>query len=325
MPETEELSLIEQAFAWRYPPQCYYIESPQLVDEEKAEILVYQGKDWRSFTCTQLHEYNDFLFHVTPDAYCYCLPGIMSATIRENQHDLLIVDAIIGCLDRPPNPDNWDDFFLSRWTRFTLEEYDAIEQWLWWLYKQNPGGWLFNGDEVFQSIDTLNLLRAPRENQLSIIEQAFEWRQPPPCYLASPQLSEDDKAKALSYQGKDWRSFTCLQLQRDHDLLSLLSSDAYCYCLPGIMSAVVRDNRPDLAMVDSMLLCLDQSPNPDDWDVFFRNRWSKFTLEEYDAIEQWLWWLCECDPNGEATNAMLTIVCRCVDTLKRLHASRNNK
>lgn len=325
MSGTEELSLIEQAFAWRPPPQYYYTESSQLFEDEKAEVLFYQGQDWRSFTCAHLQKDFDLLSLITPDAYCYCLPGIMSAVIRENQRDLIIVESIIGCLDRPPNPDNWDDFFLSCWTRFTLEEYDAIEQWLWWLYKQNPDGWFLENDRICQSIDTLTLLRAPREKQLSLIGQAFGWRQPPLCYLASPQLSEDDKAKALSCQGKDWRSFTCLQLQRAHDLLSLLSPDAYCYCLPGIMSAVVRDNRPDLAMVDSILLCLDQSPNPDAWDGFFRNRWSKFTLEEYDAIEQWLWWLCECDPNGEATNAMLTIVCRCVDTLKRLRASRNNK
>ena len=89
----------------------------------------------------------------------------MSAVIRENQPDLLIVDSIIYSLDRPPNPENWDDLFLSRWPRFTLDEYDAIEQWLWWLYKQKSGGWLFNGDEIFQSIDTLNLLRANRNRK----------------------------------------------------------------------------------------------------------------------------------------------------------------
>ena len=161
----EELYLIEQAFAWRQPPQCYFIESPQLVDEEKAEILFYQGKDWRSFTCASLHKYYEFLFLITPDAYCYCLPGVMSAVLRENQPGLLIVDFIIYELDRPPNPDNWDDLFLSRWTQFTLEEYNAIEQWLWWLYKQNPDGWLFNGDEICQSIDTLNLLRARRNSK----------------------------------------------------------------------------------------------------------------------------------------------------------------
>ena len=153
-----------------------------------------------------------------------------------------------------------------------------------------------------------------------MIEQAFAWRQAPQFYISSSQLSPYEIADVLVYQRKDWRSFTCAQLRENFDFLSFCSPEAYCYCLPGVMSAVVRENRADLLIVGSILSCLDRPPSRTNWDGFFLECWIKFTLEEYDAIEQWLWWLCEHDSNcdGPRLDDMLTTVCRCVDTLNIL-------
>ena len=157
------------------------------------------------------------------------------------------------------------------------------------------------------------------ENLLYMIEQAFAWRQAPQCYISSSsKLFPNEIEETLSYQGKDWRSFKRAQLQKNYNVLYYISPEAYCYCLPGVMSAVIRENQADLLMVDSILSCLDRPPRHTGWDDFFLPRWTKFTLEEYDAIEQWLWWLCEHDSNGGHFDDMLTTVCRCIDTLNLL-------
>ena len=155
------------------------------------------------------------------------------------------------------------------------------------------------------------------EKILSVIERAFTWRQPPKNYISSFQLDENEIAEVLSYQGKDWRSFTCKQLQEKSDLF-LCSPEAFCYCLPGVMSAVIRENRPDLIMIDAIVNCLDRPPSRTNWDDYFLERWTKFTPEEYDAIEQFLGWLCEHDPNDNPFNDMFTVSARCVDTLNLL-------
>ena len=156
----EQLSLIlssmERAFGWRQPPQCL-INSTELSPQEKGTALRFQGRDWRDLNCKELQEDHDIVFLLSPEAFCYFLPGIFSATIRESRPDLLINESIVQMLDRDPDPNTWDDFFLPRWTNLTFVECDAVEQWLWWLHGHPAGD--FREDAILRSTETLNLLR----------------------------------------------------------------------------------------------------------------------------------------------------------------------
>jgi hypothetical protein len=63
----------------------------------------------------------------------------------------------MGCLDRSPEPDYWDDFFLPRWPLLSLDEIDAVLAWVRWLEIVQP-------DEIYGNTyarvkDTLALLK----------------------------------------------------------------------------------------------------------------------------------------------------------------------
>lgn len=52
------------------------------------------------------------IFWLAPEAFCYYLPGIFSAGIKENKPWLVVNQSLVDMLDRSPDPDAWDDFFL---------------------------------------------------------------------------------------------------------------------------------------------------------------------------------------------------------------------
>ena len=80
----------------------------------------------------------DAVFWFSPAAFCYYLPGFMLAGIRENRTDSNAYDALIGMLDRSPEPDYWDEFFLPRWTALSVAEIEAVSAWVEWLADREP-------------------------------------------------------------------------------------------------------------------------------------------------------------------------------------------
>lgn len=66
-------------------------------------------------------------------------------------------DSLIGCLDRSPEPDYWDDFFLPRWPPLSAEEIDAVAAWVRWLAIVQPNQ--VYGNVYERAHDTLNLLK----------------------------------------------------------------------------------------------------------------------------------------------------------------------
>lgn len=129
------LRKISLAFSNRNRPGILF-SSEELTPDEIEEVNGFSNLDWRAVDQELLHT-NCYAFSwFSSDAFCYYLPSVMSISIAENACDLLVIDFIIGGLDRSPVPANWDDFFLNRWTLFTQDEYGAIEEWLNWLFSQ---------------------------------------------------------------------------------------------------------------------------------------------------------------------------------------------
>jgi hypothetical protein len=88
--EVSLLTFIEKAFSEREAPQSVVREGHPNTDEY-TDALMFQGKIWKDLTCADLDQYYAATSGFSPDAFCYFLPGIYSAGIREDRPDLLVV------------------------------------------------------------------------------------------------------------------------------------------------------------------------------------------------------------------------------------------
>ena len=138
-------------------------DSLQLSDSEYSEVMSFEGLSWQDVTFEQVGRSPGAVFWFSPEAFSYYLPGFLAAGLREARCDSNAYDSIIGMLDRSPEPDYWDDFFVPRWYRLSVDEIDGVAAWLTWLEVARP-------EEAFSNTyrrarDTLTLLRMLAEDQ----------------------------------------------------------------------------------------------------------------------------------------------------------------
>lgn len=153
------LGLINSAFARRPPPDVM-TDSKQLSDLEYEEVMFFQGMRWQDVTYDQVEQYSDAVLWFAPEAFCYYLPGFLASGIRENRTHANACDALIGMLDRSPEPTSWDDFFAPRWTLLNVAEIDAVAAWVRWLQAVEPGSFYSNAYQ--RALETLLLLKDRR-------------------------------------------------------------------------------------------------------------------------------------------------------------------
>jgi hypothetical protein len=152
----QALALIEAAFAER-PRPTIMTDSLQLSDVEYAEVMSFDGLAWPEVTFAQAEADADAVFWFAPEAFCYYLPGLLAAGLKENRTDTNAYDALIGMLDRSPEPDWWDDFFGPRWTLLGAAELDAVAAWVRWLAAVLPDA--FHANSYERALATLALLK----------------------------------------------------------------------------------------------------------------------------------------------------------------------
>lgn len=152
------LAQLAAAFDNRSAPED--VVSPDHPDTyEYQEALHFEAVDWRNTTCDEWQEYADSIYAFLPEAFCYFLPGILSAEIKEGRPDLLLTSALLNMLDRSPNKDTWDTFFIERWLLLAEEECQAVQQWIIWLADQKIG---LDDDALMRAYETLEMLAATR-------------------------------------------------------------------------------------------------------------------------------------------------------------------
>lgn len=156
---TSALNRIEAAFGDN-PPPAAMSDSKQLLDFEYDEVMSFEGMAWRDVVFDQVERYSGAIFWFSPEAFRYYLPGFLCAGLREGRCDANAYDALIGMLDRSPDPGLWDDFFLPRWPSLTDSELEAVAAWVEWLKAIQPDAFFHNTYERVQ--DTLDLLRQHR-------------------------------------------------------------------------------------------------------------------------------------------------------------------
>ncbi len=150
------IELIEEAFAERSPP-VEMSDSMQLSDTEYEEVMSFAGLHWRDVDVALLEKACDAVFWFSPTAFCFYLPGALASSLRENRYDLNYLDSLLGCLDRSPEPEHWDDFFAPRFTLLKPREIDAVAAWVRWLEQVQPDDFL--AGSYARARETLALLK----------------------------------------------------------------------------------------------------------------------------------------------------------------------
>jgi hypothetical protein len=151
-------------------------------------------------------------------------------------------------------------------------------------------------------------------NTLQIIEEAFNHRRMPMLFLASEQLAAHEREDVMAFWGKPWSGVTGLQLEKHFEAIFWFTPEAFCYYLPGIFSAGIKENKPWLIVYHSLVNMLDRSLDRDSWDDFFFARWSQLTARECEAAQAWLLWLSSCEDSSYSESSLA----RAFDTLEAL-------
>ena len=149
------LDFIEDSFRHRSRPERV-VSGDYSSTELHTDALVFSGMDWRELSCAALQRHADAVFGFSPEAFCYYLPGIFSAGIRENRPDLLVNGSLIMTLDRGNAPESWDDFFRARWPTLTSAECEATQKWILWLEEFEPPP--IEDASLSRAFDTMDLL-----------------------------------------------------------------------------------------------------------------------------------------------------------------------
>jgi hypothetical protein len=156
------LQRVVEAFAERRPPTDL-TDSKQLSDVEYEEVMSFDGMRWQEVGFDQVDRCSDAVFWFAPEAFCFYLPGILVASLREDSADPNAYAALVGMLDRSPEPAYWDDFFTPRWTLLSAPELDAVAAWLRWLEAVEPDAFFANTYE--RARETLRLLKTRLDDE----------------------------------------------------------------------------------------------------------------------------------------------------------------
>jgi hypothetical protein len=126
------LQTIKKAFSNRKPPILMTLPCHSDTDIY-TDAQHFSGRRWEELKCNELEKYHAALFGFSGESFCYFLPGIMSASIIEDNPHLIMIDAIISELDRLPQTGMTDEELLTRWMRLSADECRATQEWIVWL------------------------------------------------------------------------------------------------------------------------------------------------------------------------------------------------
>jgi hypothetical protein len=147
---------ISDAFGWRAKP-IKLSASSQIGDADLLSVNKFYGLSWYDLTEDLLRDNFEAFSFFAQDAYCYYLPGVMKITIDNQRFDYLAVLNIVGMLDRSPVVEYWDELFTERWTSFSLEELNVIENWLLFMAFESLN--VFESNSLDRAIETIELLK----------------------------------------------------------------------------------------------------------------------------------------------------------------------
>ncbi len=157
LPETLTMNLrnqIDAAFAHRERPSKL-VESRLPITPEQRDALWFADHHWRDIGWQDWQHHPDAFYAFLPEAFVFYLPSILIAAMEAPQGQLLAADALIGMLDRSPEPYHWDAFIAARLIGLEPAEYEAIKAWV--LTRSGVVG-VHDEDSLTRAYETVDLL-----------------------------------------------------------------------------------------------------------------------------------------------------------------------
>lgn len=145
---------IDDAFAGRAQPSNL-VEPRSLITPEQRDALAFAGRHWREIGWRDWQSHPDAFYAFAPEAFIFYLPSILLSAMDAPQQQLLASDALIGVLDRSPEPSHWDEFIARRLFDLEPPEYEATKAWV--LSRSGAKG-VYNEDSLMRAYETLDLL-----------------------------------------------------------------------------------------------------------------------------------------------------------------------
>ncbi|WP_425218905.1 DUF6714 family protein [Ralstonia solanacearum] len=158
MPAIDALSVakeIRAAFGARCRPSRA-IASSELTEDELAALDEIMALDWRETNASRWEKLADVVSWLSPEGFCYYLPGILISTLEEQCPNLIAACSVLFMLDRTPTIEMWDEFFLERWSRFTVGELEVIATWINWISEK--GGTALDDVSLTRALLNIDLL-----------------------------------------------------------------------------------------------------------------------------------------------------------------------
>lgn len=151
---------IESAFRERGRPDKV-LASNGIADEIWRDASVFAGLDREQLTCDLLHRCQDAMYGLSPEGYCYYLPGVMAVSLRDQCWDSIAVDSILHALDRGTDASLWNDYFKERWCLLKVCELRSVQAWILWLVQSGS----FDEIALGRAFDVVDFLasRAAKE------------------------------------------------------------------------------------------------------------------------------------------------------------------
>lgn len=152
---SELIFKIVEAFRSRKKPTIL-VGSNELTCDEIEGVHAVGAYSWEETTGDLWEMHSDVLSWFSPSAFCYYVPGVMVSSIRDNEPNLIVVSNLVAMLDRSPNPNWWDEFFVERWPLLTTKECSVLREWLIWLSSVGASSLDENG--LDRALETVELL-----------------------------------------------------------------------------------------------------------------------------------------------------------------------
>jgi hypothetical protein len=134
-------------------------------------------------------------------------------------------------------------------------------------------------------------MRSDHEALLEQIATAFAARQRPDQVTPETHPDSEIYQDAEKFSGRHWSSFTCAELDILFDGLLGMNAQAYCYFLPAVMNATIRENDPYIIMSDSILSEIEIAGEDALWTSIEANKFTLLTAAELAAVQDWVLWL----------------------------------
>jgi hypothetical protein len=160
---TNLVQRIESAFSERKAPTAVTCAGHPDTDEY-SDAEHFSGRRWKDLNCRELERYHAALFGFNDEAFCYFLPGVMCAVIREESPHIIMVDPMIAELDRLSQTGISDEFVIGRWIDLSIDECRATQEWILWLSEKLPSD---NQDPLLRAYAGLEILIAARSLKIS--------------------------------------------------------------------------------------------------------------------------------------------------------------